>query len=62
MKNQDKLTVSNNVGEINYIAKVLEVKPFVIHLAKYILQSNKRSDITTWVNHNKNLEVSVTIE
>lgn len=61
MKNQDKLTVSNNTAEINYIAKVLEVKPFVIHIAKHFV-GNKRKDITTWVNHNKNLEVSVIIE
>lgn len=61
MKNQDKLTVSNNVGEINYIAKVLGVKPHIIHLAKFKV-GNKRKDITEWVNHNKNGEVTVTIE
>lgn len=61
MKNQDKLTVSNNVGEINYIAEVLGVKRHIIHLAKFKV-GNKRKDITEWVNHNKNGEVTVTIE
>jgi len=62
MKNQDdKLTVSNAIGEINYIAKVLDVKPWVIHLAKF-KTGNKRKDITEWVNHHKNGEIYVTIE
>jgi len=62
MKNQDdKLTVSNAIGEINYIADKLGVKRHIIFLAKFKV-GNKRKDITTWVNHNKNLEVSVIIE
>jgi len=62
MKNQDdKLTVSNAIGEINYIAKVLDVKPWVIHLAKFKV-GNKRDEIVSWVNHRKNGEVTITIE
>lgn len=62
MKNhEDKLTVSSDRSEINYIAKKLGVKPFVIHVAKAFV-GNKRTDITTWVNHNKNGEVTITIE
>lgn len=62
MKNQeDKLTVSNAIGEINYIAKKLGVKPWVIHLAKF-RTGNRRDAITGWVNHHKNGEIYVTIE
>jgi len=62
MKNhEDKLTVSSDRSEINYIAKKLGVKPHIIHLAKFKI-GNKRKDITEWVNHNKNGEVTITIE
>lgn len=62
MKNhEDKLTVSSDRSEINYIAKKLGVKPWVILYSKSLV-GNKRKDITEWVNHNKNGEVTVTIE
>lgn len=62
MKNHDdKLTVSNAIGEINYIAKKLGVKPHIIHLSKHFV-GNKRKDITEWVNHHKNGELTITIE